>query len=666
MITYNKRINLQNKIVIFGICFSLLILINFASAKEDHLLVLRAAYPNSTIVSKYGCSICHFEDKATFNAYGADIVRILKLSSSRNLKESYSKIDILDSDKDGYPNLEEIELGSNPGDPNNFPSEKLFPGSFRFVYPLSIPRYLYAVTLLSDGRVLIIGGASKSFEVLNSVDIYDPKKNVTFQTSSMQYPRWSHTATLLPDGRVLICGGREGSKYDSPVLKECEIYDPKTGKFTLTDSMSVPRRSHTATLLKDGRVLICGGGSGTATFDGSDATDKCQIYDSKTNKFTEISPMHFPRQYHRATLLNDGRVLITGGSSKGTFDPSTQAEVYNPKTNQFTLVPSMHHERIIHASVLLTDGRVLLAGGVNPKNYEAREDAEIYDPKKNQFIPISPMHFKRVDIQGIRLNDGKVLIAGGSSLPFGPKDKAYFNPSAEIFDPVTGKFSFTSSMHTGRDAVMPIKLKDGRVFICGGMTSSSFDFTTLAEVYEPSSMVKQAKKPEPIVKLSTKEGNVPLDIEFNVESKGTKMATYLWRFGDGDESIGKDVKHKYTCTGVYKGKVMAISDEGEMGVAEFEVNVIGEKKEVSYRCDVKPIIDRRCLGCHGTRGGLTLATYEDIIKGGTKGKVIVPGDSKSSSLIDSVENGKMAVLSSLTPDEEDIVKKWIDEGAKNN
>jgi hypothetical protein len=77
-------------------------------------------------------------------------------------------------------------------------------------------------------------------------------------TAAMSVPRMNHTATRLLDGRVLVTGG-VSLTAGGQSLTESEIYDPATGSFSMTGSLHVGRRRHTATLLPDGRVLVVGG-----------------------------------------------------------------------------------------------------------------------------------------------------------------------------------------------------------------------------------------------------------------------------------------------------------------------------------------------------------------------------------------------------------------------
>src|SRR5258705_13831047 len=77
-------------------------------------------------------------------------------------------------------------------------------------------------------------------------------------SSTMFVERRSHTATRLSDGRVLIAGGEN----TSGALNQAELYDPSASTFSATGNMNAARADHTATLLSDGRVLIAGGGNG--------------------------------------------------------------------------------------------------------------------------------------------------------------------------------------------------------------------------------------------------------------------------------------------------------------------------------------------------------------------------------------------------------------------
>ncbi len=245
--------------------------------------------------------------------------------------------------------------------------------------PLGDGRQIHTATLLADGGVLVAGGYALGDGPLASATRYDPGTDLFSPTGSMADARGSHTATLLRDGKVLVAGGGPASwTGGAPTfLAAAELYDPETGSFKPTGSMSTARESHTATRLKDGRVLIAGG---MDTVDHAIAS--AEIYDPAFGTFTPTGQMTTVRAFHTATLLSDGRVLIVGGDA-GTWSYDgpflASAEIYDPKTGTFSSTGSMATPRAWQAATRLADGRVLVAGGENARTDLA--SAEIYDPK---------------------------------------------------------------------------------------------------------------------------------------------------------------------------------------------------------------------------------------------------------------------------------------------
>jgi hypothetical protein len=311
-------------------------------------------------------------------------------------------------------------------------------GTFSPTGSMTTARMDHTATRLPDGRVLIAGGLDSS-GYLASAELYDPHSGTFSPTGSMATARYGHTATLLSDGRVLIVGGFVGHTaiptplIDVPAtLASAELYDPATATFTRTGSMATARGSHTATLLSDGRVLVAGGQVATGAL-GDNTFASAELYDPGTGGFSPTGSMSTGRVGHTATLLTDGRVLIAGGRGagmSGSGSPFASAELYDARTGKFSATGSMTTVRREHTATLLSDGRVLIAGGTDAS--ERLASAELYDPHTGAFSPTGSTTDARYRHAAALLPDGRVLITGG----YGPTTPA--NPalaSAEVFEP---------------------------------------------------------------------------------------------------------------------------------------------------------------------------------------------------------------------------------------
>jgi large repetitive protein len=344
------------------------------------------------------------------------------------------------------------------------------------------PRFEHTATLLDDGRVLVAGGITAyDGPPLSIAELYDPTAGAWAPTGSMTTGRILATATRLTDGTVLVTGGG-GDGYVA--LASAERYDPVTGMFTPTGPLSTARIRHTATLLDDGCVLVVGGGGSE-----NDALPlaSAEIYDPMTGTFTPTGSMTTPRGFHTATRLADGRVLISGGFSGPYMSPFlASAEVWDPVTGTFTPTGSMAVPRSWATATLLADGSVLIVGGGNTEATYAA--AERYDPTTGTFgsvgTPVVPGGWQTATL----LDDGRVLVAGG----YGQDDGDSPAPlrSAELYDPMTGDFTRTGAMATPHMMHTATLLPDGRVLIVGGGLVRGDDEVdrpvTSVEIYDPA------------------------------------------------------------------------------------------------------------------------------------------------------------------------------------
>jgi hypothetical protein len=336
-------------------------------------------------------------------------------------------------------------------------------------------------------------------------------------TGNMITPRFAHTATLLPNGKVLIAGGNTICFVGFPSCLDAgsaELYDPTTGTFAATGSMTAVNPKG-GVVLPDDRVLFAGSAA-------TGASALVELYDPSTESFNVTGHAMTLTSVESASLLNDGRVLLTGrvGSSPppiygaeiydpaaGTFstvanwptdDPTPfavlvagrvfleyyedDAGLFDPATGEFSVVYGLRGFDGPPRASLLLNGNVLITGGNDSGGSES--SAELYDLESGALAANARMSTPRDGHTSTLLPDGTVLLAGGGSASHQVPAFA----SAELYEPTTGRFSATGSLGTGRADHAAVLLSSGQVLITGGSTFgsvSSISGISSAEIYTP-------------------------------------------------------------------------------------------------------------------------------------------------------------------------------------
>lgn len=265
---------------------------------------------------------------------------------------------------------------------------------------LNVARMMHSANTLPDGKVLISGGTttvSNSTPSQNSSEIYDPVSGNFTPAAPMLGARRYHAGITLSDGRILVAGGATyvNSTYTS--LASAEIYDPASGQWSAVGNLSGTQYMAGGLALPNGRAMVFGAGSNTSY--------SAEVFDPASGSFTRTGGMLYPATYFGMLALPDGRVLKMGGMTASGF--ITSVEIWNPATNTWSTAGNLLGGRAEIAPTLLANGKVLVAGG---RNAGYNVSAEIYDPATGTSVATADLPEQIMSYRAVTMADGNILL----------------------------------------------------------------------------------------------------------------------------------------------------------------------------------------------------------------------------------------------------------------
>jgi N-acetylneuraminic acid mutarotase len=343
---------------------------------------------------------------------------------------------------------------------------------------LHVARDGQTATLLSNDVVVVAGGETNNAGVTRSTEVYNPTKGGWGVSGNLNQARSAAGAALLNSGVILIAGGCTGSNCLGASINSAELYSPTTGKWSTTGAMSTARVYFGLVLLKSGKVLAVGGCTGQNSNGCTGVTAAAELFDPASHSWKATGSLHVARGSMTATLLRNGQVLVAGGLN-GANNPLRSAELYNPTTGTWRMTGMLNVGRDEHTATPLANGQVLVAGGENAASVSTTS-AELYNPATGTWTRTGSLRFDRLEHAAVLLANGNALVSGGSKVT---PNNAFALASAELYNPATGAWKTTGSLHAARIGHTSTVLLSGLVLDAAGANINN-DLNS-AELYKP-------------------------------------------------------------------------------------------------------------------------------------------------------------------------------------
>jgi len=311
--------------------------------------------------------------------------------------------------------------------------------------------------VLPDGDVLMCGGTGPSERSVASCERWNPKAQKWTAAAPMSVPRTGATGTLLSDGTVLVVGGYD-TDHEHGLHQSAERYDPSKNTWNAVTPPSTPRSGHHAVRARDGRVLIIAGVQNDYA-----RLASTEWFDPATSLWTAGGSLPSARDAATVQVLPDGRILLAGGTTQSATESVASASLYDPTTNTWAPLPAMP-QALQGAGSALVNGRVLLVGGLTrfgPRGPEFSAQSLWFDPKTPSWSAGPELPAGRGGVAALALPDGRVVIAGGNG---------FANATVDVLT-LDGKWRPMSAFDQPWDRMRAHLLDDGRMLFTGGSGS---------------------------------------------------------------------------------------------------------------------------------------------------------------------------------------------------